>query len=105
MGLDAIHGMPVRPLMTMAQNANTRVKTTCLRPPVLLVSLCVFGDSLSDSGNNRIVLGVSGAGQTITSNACIPSLPYPSGTYRNGSVWGNSSMRHSRLACRVTQAV
>jgi outer membrane lipase/esterase len=53
-------------------------------------SLYVFGDSLSDGGNNRIVLGGGGAGQIITSNTYIPSLPYASGTYSNGPVWVNS---------------
>jgi outer membrane lipase/esterase len=53
-------------------------------------SLYVFGDSLSDGGNNRIALGGGGAAQVITSNAYIPSLPYASGTYSNGPVWVNS---------------
>jgi outer membrane lipase/esterase len=53
-------------------------------------SLYVFGDSLSDGGNNRAVLGGSGAAQVITSNSYIPSLPYASGTYSNGPVWVNS---------------
>jgi outer membrane lipase/esterase len=53
-------------------------------------SLYVFGDSLSDGGNNRAVLGGGGAGQVITNNSYIPSLPYASGTYSNGPVWVNS---------------
>jgi outer membrane lipase/esterase len=53
-------------------------------------ALYVFGDSLSDSGNNRAVLGNGGAGQVVTSNSYIPSLPYASGTYSNGPVWVNS---------------
>jgi outer membrane lipase/esterase len=53
-------------------------------------SLYVFGDSLSDGGNNRAVLGGAGAGQVITNNSYIPSLPYASGTYSNGPVWVNS---------------
>jgi outer membrane lipase/esterase len=52
--------------------------------------LYVFGDSLSDSGNNRAVLGNSGATQVVSSNSYIPSLPYASGTYSNGPVWVNS---------------
>ncbi len=47
----------------------------------------VFGDSLSDGGNNRLVLGGAGAGQVITGNSYIPSLPYASNTYSNGPVW------------------
>lgn len=50
----------------------------------------VFGDSLSDGGNNRLVLGGDGAGQVITDNSYIPSLPYASGTYSNGPVWFNT---------------
>jgi outer membrane lipase/esterase len=53
-------------------------------------ALYVFGDSLSDSGNNRAVLGNGGATQVVTGNSYIPSLPYASGTYSNGAVWVNS---------------
>ncbi len=53
-------------------------------------ALYVFGDSLSDSGNNRAVLGNGGASQVVTNNGYIPSLPYASGTYSNGAVWVNS---------------
>ena len=53
-------------------------------------SLYVFGDSLSDSGNNRIALGGSGDGQIISSNSYIPTFPYASRTYSNGPVWVSS---------------
>ena len=46
----------------------------------------MFGDSLSDSGNNAAAFGVA-AGQLISGNAYIPQLPYASGTYSNGPVW------------------
>ena len=50
-------------------------------------SLVVFGDSLSDSGNNSLVFG-NDAAQVISSNSYIPSQTYdPSGTYSNGPVW------------------
>ncbi len=49
-------------------------------------SLVVFGDSLSDSGNNAIVLGANGS-QVITGNTYIPTQPYGSGTYSNGPTW------------------
>lgn len=52
-------------------------------------SLTVFGDSLTDSGNNAIVLGASPT-QVITGNTYIPTLPYASGTYSNGSTWISS---------------
>jgi outer membrane lipase/esterase len=60
---------------------------TLALPAAAYDSLVVFGDSLSDSGNNRAVLGNGGAGQAVTGNAYIPSLPYASGTYTNGPVW------------------
>ncbi|MEH2627164.1 outer membrane lipase/esterase [Bradyrhizobium sp. AZCC 1719] len=51
-------------------------------------SLVVFGDSLSDSGNNAAVIGVN-AGQTISGNTYVPSQPYGSGVYSNGPVWAS----------------
>jgi phospholipase/lecithinase/hemolysin len=52
-------------------------------------NLVIFGDSLSDSGNNADVLGI-GAHQVITGNSYIPTRPYASGTYSNGDVWATS---------------
>lgn len=59
--------------------------------------LIVFGDSLSDSGNNYIALGPATApfppitpNTDITSNGFVPSLPYqgaPIPVYSNGPVW------------------
>ena len=52
-----------------------------------LSAMYVFGDSLSDAGNNTIVLGGPQA-QVVTGNSYIPTFTYaPSGTYSNGSVW------------------
>jgi outer membrane lipase/esterase len=48
--------------------------------------LVVFGDSLSDSGNNAVVVGVD-AGQVIAANAYIPTFAYASKNYSNGPVW------------------
>ena len=53
-------------------------------------SLVVFGDSLSDSGNNALVIG-SNAGQTISGNTYVPSQPYGSGVYSNGPVWASNA--------------
>lgn len=58
--------------------------------------LVIFGDSLSDSGNNALALapGVTEA-SAITSNFFIPTFayaaaaPYLFGTYSNGPVWAN----------------
>ena len=53
-------------------------------------SLVVFGDSLSDGGNNALVIGSNG-GQAITGNTYVPSQPYGSGVYSNGSVWASQA--------------
>jgi outer membrane lipase/esterase len=53
-------------------------------------SLVVFGDSLSDSGNNALVIG-SDAGQAISGNTYVPTFPYGSGVYSNGPVWASNA--------------
>ncbi|MBC7942572.1 MAG: SGNH/GDSL hydrolase family protein [Chitinophagaceae bacterium] len=52
-------------------------------------ALYVFGDSLSDSGNNALVLGANGA-QPIPDNSYVPVQPYGLNAYTNGLVWVNS---------------
>lgn len=52
-------------------------------------SLFIFGDSLSDSGNNAMAIGANGL-QTISGNTYIPVQPYASGQYTNGNVWAVS---------------
>ena len=49
-------------------------------------ALFIFGDSLSDSGNNAIVLSPP-TPVPISGNDFIPINPYASGTYTNGPVW------------------
>lgn len=51
--------------------------------------LYVFGDSLSDSGNNALLIGAA-PGQVITGNTYVPSQPYGFGAYTNGQTWVNS---------------
>jgi outer membrane lipase/esterase len=53
-------------------------------------SLVVFGDSLSDNGNNAVVIHPN-PGQTITGNTYVPSQPYGSGVYSNGPVWASDA--------------
>ena len=53
-------------------------------------SLVVFGDSLSDNGNNAIAIG-SDAGQAISGNTYVPTFPYGSGVYSNGPVWASDA--------------
>lgn len=56
-------------------------------------NLFVFGDSLSDTGNNAAVLdsiygpGVARTATPISSPTFIPELPYASNRYSNGPVW------------------
>ena len=56
----------------------------------LYSSLVVFGDSLSDSGNNAL-LGLYDPNQIVTGNAYVPSKTYASGTYSNGPVWATDA--------------
>ena len=49
--------------------------------------LFVFGDSLSDSGNNAIVLAPNVTSVPISGNSFIPTFPYASGHYTNAQVW------------------
>jgi outer membrane lipase/esterase len=52
-------------------------------------NLFVFGDSLSDSGNNEFVLkGVTPV--PISGNNFIPTYPYASGHYTNNQVWAQT---------------
>lgn len=48
----------------------------------------VFGDSLSDNGNNAAV-GLYNPAQVITGNTYVPSDTYAPGTYSNGLVWAS----------------
>src|SRR6185503_288392 len=55
-------------------------------------NLFVFGDSLSDSGNNAIALGPTRNGTPIPDNSFAPSFPanpfpYASGRYTDSTVW------------------
>jgi outer membrane lipase/esterase len=50
-------------------------------------NLYVFGDSLSDSGNNAVVLQPNVTPVPIPGNAFIPTFPYASGHYTNAEVW------------------
>ena len=51
-------------------------------------TLVVFGDSLSDNGNNALA-GLFDPTQTITGNSYIPSNTYASRVYSNGPVWAS----------------
>lgn len=49
--------------------------------------LYIFGDSLSDSGNNAVVLAPNVTPVPISGNSFIPTYPYASGRYTNGQTW------------------
>lgn len=52
-------------------------------------SLVIFGDSLSDSGNNA-ALGLYDPNQVVTGNTYVPRDTYgPARTYSNGLVWAS----------------
>jgi len=53
-------------------------------------NLFIFGDSLSDSGNNAAVLAPNVTPVPISDNSFIPTFPYASGHYTNGPVWAQS---------------
>lgn len=60
-------------------------------------NLVIFGDSLSDGGNNLLAIGsfapnliALGATQVITDDSYFGKLPYASGRYTNGPVWAET---------------
>lgn len=76
---------PLRRLLT----ASAMAAAVCAAAPAQAgpySALYVFGDSLSDDGNNTLA-GVTDPTQTITGNSYIPSYTYASGVYSNGPVW------------------
>jgi outer membrane lipase/esterase len=52
--------------------------------------LYIFGDSLSDSGNNAVVLAPNVTPVPIAGNSFIPTYPYASGRYTNGQTWAQT---------------
>jgi outer membrane lipase/esterase len=53
-------------------------------------NLFIFGDSLSDAGNNAVIFGANVTPVPISDNSFIPTFPYASGHYTNGPVWAQS---------------
>jgi len=49
-------------------------------------NLVIFGDSLSDSGNNALLVGTD-ANQEVASDGYFARIPFASGRYSNGPVW------------------
>ena len=67
-------------------------------------SLFIFGDSLSDAGNNALVIGANSS-QIIGSNTYIPTQPYGSGQYTNGDVWAKTFANSLGLGAYATPAL
>jgi outer membrane lipase/esterase len=66
------------------------VAATLALPAAAFDSLVVFGDSLSDSGNNAAA-GLYDPNQVVSGNTYIPANTYkPAFTYSNGPVWATS---------------
>ena len=51
--------------------------------------MVVFGDSLSDSGNNALVPGLYQPNQVITGNTYVPSATYGPAGPGDGPVWAS----------------
>lgn len=51
--------------------------------------LYLFGDSLTDSGNNAVLTHGGDPNQVIAGNYYVPTYPYASGVYSNGRVWAS----------------
>jgi outer membrane lipase/esterase len=86
----AFFGRALLPVFTVAILGFSGVPATA----TTYTSMVVFGDSLSDSGNDAILLGGSQA-QTITGNTYVPGAPYitatSTGTFSNGPVWASDA--------------
>lgn len=63
-------------------------QAAALTTPAHYSALVIFGDSLSDSGNNALLVGPDPA-QLISSNRYFATRPYASGSYSNGPVWAS----------------
>ncbi len=71
--------------------ASAGLLLTSAAQATLFSNVVIFGDSLSDSGNNAIVLAPNiTLPSDVTSNSFIPTFTYASGTYSNGPVWAQS---------------
>ena len=68
-------------------------------------SLYIFGDSLSDVGNNFIALGGATTQVSQISNTFVPTFPYASGHYTNGDIWAQSFASMLKLSDPVTPSL
>jgi outer membrane lipase/esterase len=66
-------------------------------------SLVVFGDSLSDSGNNAAA-GLFDPNQVITGNTYVPTNTYAPRTYSNGPVWASDAASQLGLPLQPSAA-
>lgn len=80
--------LPLRRLLAAAPFAIAAIVVAPAAQAGPFSSLVVFGDSLSDDGNN-FAAGLFNPGQVVTGNSYIPSFTYGSHVYSNGAVWAD----------------
>jgi outer membrane lipase/esterase len=87
----AFSGRALLPVFTVTILAFTGLPATA----TTYTSMVVFGDSLSDSGNDAIFIPGGSQAQTITGNTYVPGAPYitatSTGTFSNGPVWASDA--------------
>src|SRR6478672_11832697 len=59
----------------------------CVSAHAGFTNIFVVGDSVSDSGDNAIVLAPNVTPVSAITNSFVPAFPYASGHYTNGAVW------------------
>ena len=78
--------LPLRRLLAAAPFAIAALAAAPAAEAGPFSSLVIFGDSLSDDGNN-FAAGLFDPGQVVTGNSYVPSFTYASLVYSNGPVW------------------
>jgi phospholipase/lecithinase/hemolysin len=78
-------------LRTLAAAAGLAVVITSTSAHAAFSDLFIFGDSISDAGNNATKLGPNAVTPVpIPDNTFVPTFPYASGHYTNGKIWAQS---------------
>ena len=78
--------LPLRRLLAAAPLAIAALAAAPAAEAGPFSSLVIFGDSLSDDGNN-FAAGLFDPGQVATGNSYVPSFTYASHAYSNRPVW------------------
>lgn len=80
----------IKPLIAAVTIACAGLCGTSALAAAPFTGLYVFGDSLSDNGNNLLAFGGATGGPVVPTATWVPTFPYDSGVYSNGPVWVNS---------------